>query len=62
MEGFAKVLAEMYDLDTPAGQAYCSSHTTLGFSSSMNSKVGEIERDMKVIVLSVVVDFGCQYL
>ena len=53
----------MYDLDTPAGQAYCSSHTTLGFSSSMNSKVGEIERDMKVmVVVVVVVDFGCQYL
>ncbi len=41
-------MAAVYDLATAAGQAFCGSHTTLGFSSSMNKKVAEIERDMRV--------------
>lgn len=48
VKGFAKILGEMYDLDSVAGQAYCSSHTTLGFSSDMNKSVATIERDMRV--------------
>ena len=47
-KGFAIVLAELYNLDEPAGQLFCGSHTTLGFSSAMNKVVKVIESDMKV--------------
>ena len=47
-KGFASVLAEMYDLDKPAGQIFCGSHTTLGFSNALNKMVAAIETDMKV--------------
>ncbi|QQP49908.1 Hypothetical protein FKW44_010731 [Caligus rogercresseyi] len=33
-QGFSKLLAEMYNLETPAGQIFCGTHTTLGFSSA----------------------------
>ena len=47
-KGFNKVLQEMYSLDEPAGQLFCGSHTTLGFSNAMDSWVGKIEEDMKI--------------
>ena len=47
-KGFAALLAELYNLDEPAGQLFCGSHTTLGFSSAMNKVVKMIETDMKV--------------
>ena len=34
-QGFSKLLAEMYSLETPAGQLFCGTHTTLGFSSAL---------------------------
>ena len=34
-KGFASILAELYNLDTAAGQLFCGTHTTLGFSSAM---------------------------
>ena len=54
-KGFAKILAEMYDLEKPAGQIFCGSHTTLGFSSVMNKVMRQVEADMKmeqVLILS----------
>lgn len=47
-KGIAKVLQELYDLDKPAGQLFCGSHTTLGFASALNKVVASIERDMKM--------------
>ena len=47
-KGINKVLQEMYSLDKPAGQLFCGSHTTLGFSNSMDKEVGRIEEDMKI--------------
>ena len=47
-KGIANVLAEMYNLDSPAGQIFCGTHTTLGFSSEMNKIVSTIEQDMKL--------------
>ena len=34
-KGFAKILADLYNLDTAAGQFFGGTHTTLGFSSGM---------------------------
>ena len=47
-KGIAKVLQELYNLDKPAGQLFCGSHTTLGFASALNKIVASIERDMKL--------------
>jgi hypothetical protein len=47
-KGFAKLLAEMYDLDEPAGQIFCGTHTTPGFSSAMNKVMRLVEADMKL--------------
>ena len=47
-KGINKILQEMYSLDEPAGQLYCGSHTTLGFSSAMDSLVKKVEEDMKI--------------
>ena len=47
-KGVADVLQDLYDLDTKAGQIFCSTHTTMGFSNSMNKDVANIEGDMKV--------------
>ena len=47
-KGVADVLQDLYDLTTKAGQIFCSTHTTLGFSNSMNKDVANIEGDMKV--------------
>ncbi|KAI9548371.1 hypothetical protein NQZ68_010593 [Dissostichus eleginoides] len=47
-KGFSKLLAEMYNLETPAGQIFCGTHTTLGFSSAMNKVMRLVEADMKM--------------
>ncbi|KAJ8411822.1 hypothetical protein AAFF_G00154600 [Aldrovandia affinis] len=47
-KGFSKLLAEMYNLETPAGQLFCGTHTTLGFSSAMNKVMRLVEADMKM--------------
>ena len=47
-KGFAKILADLYNLDTPAGQLFGGTHTTLGFSSAMSKRVAVIERDSKI--------------
>ena len=47
-KGFNKILQEMYSLEEPAGQLFCGSHTTLGFSSAMDKLVSAIEEDMKI--------------
>eukprot|EP00058_Branchiostoma_floridae_P018115 XP_002603604.1 hypothetical protein BRAFLDRAFT_93148 [Branchiostoma floridae] len=47
-KGFANLLAEMYDIEKPAGQLFCGTHTTLGFSSAMNKVMKIVEADMKM--------------
>ena len=47
-KGFADILADLHNLAEPAGQLFCGSHTTLGFSSAMNKVVKMLETDMKV--------------
>lgn len=47
-KGFAVLLQEMYNLDKPAGQIFCGSHTTLGFASAMNKVMRLLETDMKM--------------
>ena len=47
-KGFAAILSDLYNLDKQAGQLFCGSHTTLGFSSAMNKVVKMLETDMKV--------------
>ena len=47
-KGIADVLAEIYDLESPAGQLFCGSHTTLGFAREMNQVVSMIEKDMSL--------------
>ena len=57
-KGFAKILAEMYDLDSPAGQIFCGTHTTLGLSSGMNKVMRLVEPQMKLetVVKNFMVD------
>ena len=45
-KGFAEIMKDMYDLETTAGQLFCGTHTTLGFSSAMNKQLSLVERDM----------------
>ena len=45
-KGVNVILQELYQLDTLPGQIYCGTHTTLGFSNSMNSIVTKIELKM----------------
>jgi hypothetical protein len=47
-KGIADALAEIYDLDSSAGQIFCGSHTTLGFAREMNQVVSMIEKDMSL--------------
>ena len=47
-KGIADALAELYNLDKSAGQIFCGTHTTLGFSREMNKVVAMIEQDMKL--------------
>ncbi|QQP34678.1 Hypothetical protein FKW44_022648 [Caligus rogercresseyi] len=48
----------MYNLETPAGQIFCGTHTTLGFSSAMNKVMQLVEADMKMeqVLQSFMVD------
>ncbi|QQP31579.1 Hypothetical protein FKW44_025223 [Caligus rogercresseyi] len=48
----------MYNLETPAGQIFCGTHTTLGFSSAMNKVMRLVEADMKMeqVLQSFMVD------
>ena len=39
----ASCLADLYDLNTTAGQIFCNTHTTLGFSSGMNTVLRLVE-------------------
>ncbi|KAK1878430.1 Dihydroorotate dehydrogenase B (NAD(+)) catalytic subunit [Dissostichus eleginoides] len=54
----SNLLAEMYNLETPAGQIFCGTHTTLGFSSAMNKVMRLVEADMKMeqVLQSFMVD------
>ena len=54
----ASCLADLYDLDTPAGQIYCNTHTTLGFSSGMNKVLRLVESGMHLeeVVKTFLVD------
>ena len=47
-KGFAEHLAEMYNLEKPAGQLFCGTRTALGFSSAMNKVVRILEAEMKM--------------
>ena len=47
-KGFAQVMAEIYNLEKPAGQLFCSSHTTLGMSRGFNKVVRTVEADMEL--------------
>ena len=47
-KGFNVLLQEMYNLDKAAGQLFCGTHTTLGFSSALNKVTRIIEHDMEV--------------
>ena len=57
-KGINTVLADLYDLEKPAGQLFCGSHTTLGFSGNMDKQVSRIEQDMKLelIIKNFMVD------
>ena len=46
-KGFSVILQELYSLETPAGQYFCGSHTTLGFAAGMNKILRHLEADMK---------------
>ena len=46
-KGIAGILQEIYSLDTPAGQLFCGTHTTLGFAAAMNKMLRHLEADMK---------------
>ena len=50
-KGFAEIMKDMYNLDTAAGQLFCGTHTTLGFSSAMNKQLALVERDMTLEVI-----------
>ena len=47
-KGFNKILQDMYGLENPAGQIFCGTHTTLGFSSALNKTTRLFETDMGV--------------
>ena len=54
----ASCLSELYDLDTTAGQIFCNTHTTLGFSAGMNKVVRLVEAGMHLeeVVKTFMVD------
>lgn len=47
----AELLQEAYDLDQPAGQLFCGTHTTLGFAAAMNKFLRLLEAEMKMDML-----------
>ena len=61
-KGIYKVLADLYDLNTPAGQIFCGSHTTLGMSGALNKIVAVIESDMKMeqVIKNFMVDIDLE--
>lgn len=46
-KGFAVILQELYNLESPAGQLFCGTHTTLGFAAGMNKCLRQLESEMK---------------
>ena len=50
-KGVNVLLQDLYKLDKPAGQIFCGTHTTLGFSNSMNSTVLRVELKMGLDML-----------
>ena len=60
IKGYSKLLAEMYNLETLAGQIFCDTHTTLGFSSAMNKVMWLLEADVKMeqVLKSSMVDLN----
>ena len=57
-KGIAPILAELYDLEKQAGQIFCNTHTTLGFSAAMNKVMRLVESGMQLekVVQSFMVD------
>ena len=47
-KGINKILQELYSLETPAGQLFCGSHTTLGFAAGINKVLRHLEAEMKI--------------
>ena len=47
-KGFAALLAELYNLDTTAGQLFGGAHTTLGFSRAIKKMISIVEGEMKL--------------
>ena len=43
-KGVNVMLQELYQFDKPAGQIFCGTHPTVGFSNSMNSTVIKVEQ------------------
>ena len=50
-KGFAEIMKDVCNLDTAAGQLFCGTHTTLGFSSAVNEQLALVERDMTLEVI-----------
>ncbi|KAH3729443.1 hypothetical protein DPMN_055414 [Dreissena polymorpha] len=58
-KGFSTLFAEMKNLEAPAWQVSCCTHTTLGFSSAMNNKVMRLvvaEMKIEKVIQSFMVD------
>ena len=56
-KGVNVIVQELYELDKPAGQIFCGTHTTLGFSNAMNSMVLRVE--LKMGLDKVLSNFMC---
>ena len=46
-KGITVVLQELYSLETPAGQLFCGTHTTLGFVAGTNKMLRNLEAEQK---------------
>ena len=46
-KGFAVILQELYTLESPAGQLFCWTRTTLGFAAAMNKILRQLESETK---------------
>ena len=42
-KGFAAIISDIFNLDTQAGQLFCGTHASLGFSSALNKVVTALE-------------------
>ena len=47
-KGINVILQELYSLETPAGQLFCGTHTTLGFAAGINKMLRNLEAEMKI--------------